>query len=461
MSGINKEFSIGNYDSGLFDLSDKVNAKKITTANTKDEALNIAKNNAGAEIVVQRKDEQSGLAKFDVYSLKVDDKSQKIGTVKDVGKISFFGNSNISNPVNAIEDKTGTKGALQGFIVAENNEVSQPIYKQQFQTPRYEKVRDVLNNIRESVGIEQNAPWVYVVDTVMGGSSPSDNLPPIDKKEIQNMKANLKKGDIIMNGNDGSFIHGILYVGKDAKLQEQMEKKWGLEKGALKDEGLIIHSLLSDSDTETEYEGKKQTIKASGAGVNVDTIERYTARHPRDVMIAVTMKDATDQDRESAVNTMKSYVGKGYDKYFRNNDDKEMYCTEAVSKAWLNSSRPPDFSNQLHPLVSYPEFVLKKLPESVSKSLQDGGRLHNEMIMTDGIATSKSTTVVWASQNADKSEFVKKHERWADAAEGKSDKGYQEMVTKDIPEQSRGSRALLEKIKAQAEKTRNEMKEAK
>ncbi|MFN8672713.1 MAG: YiiX/YebB-like N1pC/P60 family cysteine hydrolase [Candidatus Sericytochromatia bacterium] len=453
MSGIDKSFSVGKYDAGILDLSDNVNAKKIKTANSKEEALNIAKNTPGSEIVVQRKDEKTGLSQFDVYSLKVDDKSQKIGSIKDVDKISFF-----KNPVNTIEEKTATKGNLQGFIVAENNEVSKPIYKQNFDTTRYEKVRGAVSSIRETLGFEKNAPWFWVVDTAMGGSGPKDNLAPIDKKEIQNMKSHLKKGDMLLNGNDGSFVHGIMYVGKDPQLQKELEKKWGLPEGALKDEGLIIHSLLTDEDVEADYDGKKQSIKASGAGVHVDTIERYTVRHPRDVMVAVSVKDASDEDRNKAIENAKSYVGKSYDRYFNTGDDKEMYCTEVIMKSWMNTSRPPDLKTQLNALAPYPQGLLDKLPENLAKSMKDGGRLHNEMMMTDGIATSKSVDIVWANQNADKSEFVKKHQRWSDGLEGKMGEGYQEMVKKDIPEQAIASKDMINKIKALAEKTRSEMK---
>ena len=127
-------------------------------------------------------------------------------------------------------------------------------------------------------------------------------------------------------------------------------------------------------------------------------------------------------------------------------------------KAWLNSSNPPKFDTQKHALFPYPEVVLNNVPEKMAKIMKDDGRLHQEMIMTDGIATSPSTEVVWASQNADKSEFFKKHDRWADGAEGKMGDDYKKMVMENMPQQSTRSRELTDKIKILSERTRNEMK---
>ncbi len=71
----------------------------------------------------------------------------------------------------------------------------------------------------------------------------------------------------------------------------------------------------------------------------------------------------------------------------------------------------------------------------VAKSLQDGGMLNQEMIMTDGIATSKSTQIVWASKNSDKSKFFKNHQRWSDSISGKITPEYKKMLLEDVPNQ--------------------------
>ncbi|MFN8576842.1 MAG: YiiX/YebB-like N1pC/P60 family cysteine hydrolase [Candidatus Sericytochromatia bacterium] len=440
----NGNINIGKYDDGVFDLADNVNIKKNSTVKTKQEALELTKKSSGADFVVER-NTGKGL-EYDVYDLKINDSAKKIHKLQDAKNLTLF-----DKVLDKIEKSTGTSNSVKAYVVAENGEIGNNVYNSQFTRSRYDK-------LRENLGLETSKPWFWLVDTVMGADSPSDDMPSIDKKEINNMKSHIKSGDILLNGNDGSFIHGILYVGKDPQLQQQLEKKWNLPAGSLKDEGIIIHSLLTDSDKEVDVNGKKEVRKAAGQGVNVDTIERYLERHPRDVMIAVEVKDATPENRKEAINTAKSFIGKKYDRAFNTYDDKEMYCTETVMKAWQGTSNPPKFETQRNPLVSYPKFVLDKLPEKVAKRMQDGGFLHQEMIMTDGIATSPSTKLVWASKNADKSEFYKKHERWANGMNDKVNPEYKKMLLEDVPNQANKSQEMMEQIKKLSDRSRNEIK---
>jgi hypothetical protein len=445
-------FPIGKYDEGLTDLADNVTLKKKATLSSKEDALQFAKDSNGSEFVVERDDPKKGLT-YDVYNLTINDPDKKIHKLQDVKNLELF-----EKPLDIIEKNTGTSNSVKGFVVAENGDVGAPVYKNQFNRQRFDKIREFVADTREAMGYDHNAPWFWLVDTVMGSDMPPDNTPNIDSKELNNMKSHIKPGDIILNGNDGSFIHGIMYVGKDPKLQAQLEKEWKMAPGSLKDEGLIIHALVKDKPTEGEINGKKQIVQPSGSGVHVDTIERFLVRHPRDVMIAMSVKGASDSDRQSAIDAAKSFVGKKYDRSFNTYDDSEMYCTETVMKAWLNSNHPPKFETQRNPLVSYPQFVLDKLPEKVAKSMQDGGFLHQEMIMTDGIATSASTEMVWASQNSDKSVFAQKHNRWAEGMEGKINDDYKEMLMKDVPEQASKSRSMVNKINELAARTRQEVK---
>lgn len=441
---INRSINIGKYDDGLLDLSDNVSLEKKATVNSKSEAIDKAKSLSGSEIIVERNDKSKGLS-YDVYKISINDTSKKIHKLQDAQNLKLF-----DNPIAEIEKQTGTSNSIKGYIVAENGEVSKPIYKQQFSTTKYEKVRD-------SLALDDKKLWHRVVDTAMSMPSDSDSLSPIDSKELNNLKQHVKAGDILLNGNDGSFIHGILYVGKDPELQAKLEEKWSLPKGSLKDEAMIIHSLVIDEDTTIDNNGKKELYKAGGTGVIIDTLERYTKRHPRDVMIAVSVKGSTDQDRKSAIDAAKSFVGKNYDRGFNTYDDKEMYCTETVMKAWLNSSNPPEFPTQKHALFPYPKSVIEYMPEKMKQTMKDDGRLHQEMIMTDGIATSPSMELVWANQNADKSEFFKKHSRWADGMEGKLGDNYKSMVSENMPVPASKSKELTEKIKELSNKTRVEM----
>jgi len=440
-----KNFQIGNYDKGLFDLADKVTLDKKTTVSSKDEAIKIAKNDPGSELIVERKT-SAGTLSYDIYKMTIDDKEEKLNTSNDIKNLEF-----LDKPLEVIEKNTGTKNSVKAYIVAENGDISEPIYNTRFNRTTYDKMR-------ENLGLDKNKLWFWLVDTVMGANAAADNLPPVDKKEINNMKSHLKPGDIILNGNDGGFIHGILYVGKDPQLQQQLEKKWNMPKGALKDEGIILHSLVVDEDKEIENNGKKEVIKAGGTGPIIDTIERFVQRHPRDAMIAVAPKDATDKTRKEAIDKGKEFVGKKYDRGFNTFDDKEMYCTEFVMKAWLGTSNPPEFKTQKHPLISYPAFILDKLPAKIAKSLEDGGLLYQEMIMTDGMAASPSMDIIWANKNMDKTEFVKKHTRWANGVGGKVNADYKKMLDENVPGIASESKRIVEQIKILSQRTRNEMK---
>lgn len=440
-----KNFQIGNYDKGLLDLSDKVNLEKKKTVFSKEEAINIAKNEPGSELIVERKT-NAGTLSYDIYKMTVEDKEEKINTAQDIKNLEF-----LDKPLEVIEKNTGTSNSIKAYVVAKNGEIGSTIYNKQFSRTTYDK-------LRETLGLDKNKLWFWLVDTIMGANAAPDKLPPVDKKEINNMKSHIKPGDIILNGNDGGFIHGILYIGKDPKLQAQLEQKWNLPKGSLKDEGIILHSLVVDEDKEVEMNGKKESIKAGGTGVIIDTMERFVQRHPRDAVIVLSVKGITEKERQEAIETGKKFVGTKYDRGFNTFDDKEMYCTEFVMKSWLGTSTPPKFNTQKHPLISYPAFILEKLPKKLAKSMEDRGLLYQEMIMTDGIATSPSMDIIWANQNMDKTEFVKKHTRWANGVNGNINDDYKNMLNENVPTIASESKRIVEKIKILAARTREDLK---
>lgn len=443
---------IGTYDEGWTDLADNVTVTSHKTVSSKAEALKVAQQHSGSELIVERKDAQGTLA-YDVYQLSIQDPDQKLNTLKDVKNLQLF-----DKPLETIEKSTKTHNTSKAFMVTENGEIGPTIYNQRFSRTNYDKMR-------ETLGLDNNKAWFWVVDTNMSGGGGADKMPPIDHKELGNLKSHIQPGDILLNGNDGSFIHGILYVGKDAEIQAKLEKNWGLAPGALKDEAMILHSLVIDEDTEVEVNGHKEIYKAGGTGVIMDTLEHYLARHPRDVMMAMSVKGATEADRTAVIAKGKEFVGKAYDRGFNTLDDEKMYCTEFVMKSWLNTSNPPTFNTQRHPLIPatavipFAAKIVPHLPESWQKSLQDEGLLYQEMLMTDGMATNPSMDLVWASQNADKSEFAKKHERWADGLSGKISTDYQQMVQENLTDIAPQSAGMLAKIKVLSNRTRSELKE--
>lgn len=432
---------IGTYDEGITDLADKVTLNKQARFEQRAEATAFAQQNPGAEMVVESR-EQGGKLGYDVYSVTIHDKGQSLKSAAEMKHLQLF-----DRPLQGLAESTG-QDISRAFFVTEDGVPQADIYNSQFDRTTFDKMR-------ETLGLDDNKHWFGLVDKYMSAPSPADALPDIQTAEIQDMKSQLSAGDIVMTGNNGSFIHAIIYVGQDPELQAQLEAKWGLEAGALKDEGLIMHALAVDEDTETR--------KAGGTGVVLDTIESYLERHPRDTMIAVEVKGATDADRKAVIEAGKAMVGRDYDNGFNTFDDENIYCTEFVFKSWMNApDTDAQFDNQLFPLIpktSAPVsgWLYDKLPDSMQTLMKDDGYLYQEMMMTDGIVTSPAVEIKWANQHADQSEFFQKHERWADGIEGKVSKGYKNLLEDNVPDQARRSQGILDKIRAQSDATRERM----
>jgi hypothetical protein len=442
-------FQIGTFDEGVLDLADKVTVDRKQTFKTHAEAVAYAKANPGSEMVVERIEPGKGLG-YDVYQVTIHDKGQKLGSLKDMQNLQLF-----DKPVNQIQKETGLR-SQRAFFVTEDGETSKPIYSQKFDRTAYDKMRGTL-------GLQDSKQWFKLVDKYMTAPSPEDALPTIDRQEIKDLKAHIKPGDIIMTGNNGSFIHGIIYVGQDKAMQAQLEKKWNMAPGTLDGEGLILHSLAADHGADIEIDGKTVHQPPGGTGVIMDTIERYTGRNPRDVMLAVSVKGATEADRKAVIAEGKKMVGRGYDNGFDTFDDRDIYCTEFIYKSWMASpDAAPEFATQLHPLVPQTSapvsgWLFDKVSDKAQTKMKDDGYLYQELLMTDGILTSPSVELTWASQNADKSEFFHKHERWADGMAGKISPEYKEMLQEHVPDQAARSNEMLGKIRTASARTRQEL----
>lgn len=405
---------------------------------TQAEAVAFARQNPGAEMMIEKETPQ-GQTSFDVYQLTT---SRKLHKLEDAQQLKLV------EALKTVEKNTGVQ-ANRGHIIAENGDMTNSLYSRQFERTHYDSLREKFN-------LDDNKAWRWLVDTVMGSDMEADKYEPLNDTEIADLRSHLKPGDLILNGSDGSFIHGMLFVGKDKELQAQLEKQWFMPAGSLNNEAIIVHSLLVDSDVETEFNGKKQRLAAAGTGVVIDTLERYQKRHPRDQTIAVTVKDATEADRAAVIANAKRFIGRPYDHAFNTYDDSKMYCTEFVTKSWMAASNPPEIFTQRNPLISYPAFIVNKLPVSLQDKLNDGGFLHQEMFMTDGLASSPSMELIWANKNIDKSEFYKKHQRWAATVDGTNTAGtnYQQRIQTDQPAIAQDSRNLLNRVHQAALQTR-------
>src|SRR4051812_13935643 len=95
------------------------------------------------------------------------------------------------------------------------------------------------DKLRDGAHLRGKPGWDRFVANMMKGNMPDDAIPPVKGQELKDMLAAIQPGDAILAGNNGSFIHGIVVVGKDPLLQAQLEQKWGLPPGALANETLI------------------------------------------------------------------------------------------------------------------------------------------------------------------------------------------------------------------------------
>lgn len=124
-----------------------------------------------------------------------------------------------------------------------------------------------------------------------------DNLPRITDAQADQLISVLKAGDIILCGNDDSFIHTIVYEGN----------------------GIIIHSLAS--------------IDPKYWGVVKEPLKTYLARSERDKFVALRVKNATEQDIAQELDFANKQIGKLYDSLFLFNSSDRFYCTELGYKS--------------------------------------------------------------------------------------------------------------------------------
>lgn len=137
--------------------------------------------------------------------------------------------------------------------------------------------------------------------------SPSDSVPPLSTTENQALLSQLQPGDIILCGNDGSFIHGALYVGQ----------------------GKVVHALATQPDMTDRFRG-----------VVEESWETYTRRSERDTVV-VLRAQLNSSDVQRVIRYARAQLNKGYDSLFLNSSDERFYCIELVFKALKQAQRAP------------------------------------------------------------------------------------------------------------------------
>ncbi|MGV3522659.1 MAG: YiiX/YebB-like N1pC/P60 family cysteine hydrolase [Candidatus Sericytochromatia bacterium] len=138
--------------------------------------------------------------------------------------------------------------------------------------------------------------------------APADNVPPISSAELQGLLQKMQPGDVILCGNDKSFVHGALYLGQ----------------------GQIVHALATQPDMPNAFRGVVQ-----------ESLSTYLQRSERDTFVVLRARSMNPADFQRVQAFARQQVGKGYDSLFLNASDERFYCTELVWKALRQMSQPP------------------------------------------------------------------------------------------------------------------------
>ncbi len=154
-----------------------------------------------------------------------------------------------------------------------------------------------------------------------------DNVPPLSAQENKQLLQSLKHGDVILCGNNGSFIHGALYIG----------------------DGKIVHALATQPD-----------MKNAFRGVVEESWNTYVRRSERDTVVVLRSKMSAG-DILKSIRYARAQKGKGYDSLFLNASDERFYCTELVWKALqVGRSGPRVYSHKVKygwSIVSVEDFM--------------------------------------------------------------------------------------------------------
>lgn len=134
-----------------------------------------------------------------------------------------------------------------------------------------------------------------------------DAVPPIDQGTLAKLQAVLQPGDIILCGNNDSFVHALVYLGH----------------------GQIIHALAQ--------------LDAKGAflGTVKESLTNYVARVERDKFVVLRNPNLSQVDFAKMSHFAHAQLGKSYDSMFLLNTRDRLYCTEMVYHTLQQISKPP------------------------------------------------------------------------------------------------------------------------
>lgn len=165
-----------------------------------------------------------------------------------------------------------------------------------------------LFNLLNKSKIAQNIAYKisnYPVKAKFNKKDKPDQLPRINEQQTNELLNVLKPGDLILCGNDASFVHAILYTGN----------------------GNIVHSLASKNP---KY-----------WGVVKEPLTQYLKRAERDKFVVLRDKNLDVNEFSKSVKYAEEQVGKPYDTLFLMNSETRFYCTELVYQAVMQMKNPP------------------------------------------------------------------------------------------------------------------------
>jgi len=169
----------------------------------------------------------------------------------------------------------------------------------------------------------------------------------VDSAEFALLEKTLKPGDLILCGNDDSFVHGIVYIG-NGEIVHSLAQDWPGRKrnvadflfdgGAWLAERAPMPKSWRDAVSMRFHALPRST--SDGIGVIHESLREYFARAHRDNFVVLRNPKLTTQDAETIRRYALSQVGKPYDHGFSTFDDTRMYCTEVLVKSAAQGSHP-------------------------------------------------------------------------------------------------------------------------
>ncbi|MEK7434406.1 MAG: YiiX/YebB-like N1pC/P60 family cysteine hydrolase [Cyanobacteriota bacterium] len=179
-------------------------------------------------------------------------------------------------------------------------------YKNDFVNPEFKGgvIFNILNKSSLGRGVLSKI-GNYVVKKKFAKPDIVDTIPRVNDSQANQLLSVLKAGDVILCGNDSSFIHAIVYEGN----------------------GTIIHSLGSPNP--------------KFWGVVKEPLKTYLARSERDKFVVLRAKNTTPDDIKKELEFANKQIGKKYDALFLLNDDDAFYCTELAFRSLLAMDHKP------------------------------------------------------------------------------------------------------------------------